>query len=247
MKAFITSALLIIIIGNIAAVDIGSYHFIEHIRTISEPGRPEILGDAVLFTASSSFRRVGISFAHDNYARVHWFSHLIIPRDPADYEVSRRERRALEPNIDSGILFHLEPIPPNMRNMDYRMVIDGLWTADPLNPLSITGPLGIVESRVPLPYIRQNFAEPIAPGTYRFEFRAVPGETVTVGGSFNNWDPFMYVMRETSPGLYTLTLSLPPGNFQYLFFHRGEQHIDPQNTRVLYSRNGREVSEGTIH
>ena len=246
IKAFIITALLTIIIGHIEAVDIASYRFIEHIRGISEPRRPEIFDDAVLFTASSSFRRVGISFAHDNYAKVHWLTHLIIPRDPADFVGTRREQRRMDPNIDSGILFHLEPIPPNMRNMDYRMVIDGLWTADPLNPVSITGPSGIIESRISLPFIPQTFAEPVEPGTYRFQFHSDPGETITVGGSFNNWDPFMYVMRETSPGLYTLTLPLPQGNFQYLFFHRGEQIPDPLNGRRLYTRYGREVSEGSV-
>ena len=248
MKAFILTVLLtIIIIGNIEAVDIGSYQIIEHLRTISEPRRPEIIEDAVLFTASASFRRVGIAFAHDNYSKVHWLMHHVVPRDLADYEgLRRRERRALDPNIETGVLFHIEPIPANLRNMDYRMVIDGLWTADPLNPVSITGPSGIVESRVNLPFIPQAFAASNEPGTFTFQFNAPPGETITVGGSFNNWDPFMYALRETSPGFYTLVLSLPLGNFQYLFYHRGEQILDPLNTRRLFTMNGREVSEGTV-
>jgi hypothetical protein len=43
-----------------------------------------------------------------------------------------------------------------------------------------------------------------------------------------------------------LTLPLPPGSFQYLFFHRGEQITDPENPRRLYSREGRVVSEGQV-
>ena len=104
MKTFIITVLLIIIIGNIGAVDIGSYRFIEHIRTISEPRSPEIYEDGVLFTFSSSYRRVGISFAHDNYSKVHWFQHLMVPRDPAELVVDGRRVRGMDPNIDSGIL-----------------------------------------------------------------------------------------------------------------------------------------------
>ena len=246
MKVFISAVLLTLIIGNIEAVDIGSLQFIDHIRTVSEPRRPEIFQNGVLFTASSSHRRVGISFAHEGYARVHWFRPLMIPRDSADFIVDGRFNRRLEPYIDSGIKFHLEPIPHNIRNMDYRLIIDGLWTTDPLNPFTITGPSGVVESRVNLPE-RPRAQDPVQPGTFRFSFRATPGETVTVAGSFNNWDPFMYVLRETSPGFYTLTLPLPPGRFQYVFFHRGEQIPDPENPRRLFTREGSIVSEAIVN
>ena len=245
MKTFITTALLILIIGNIEAVDTRSYHFIDFLRSISAPGKPEIFGNGVIFTASSSHQRVGISFAHEGYARVHWFQRLMIPGDMAEIEAAGRNRRNIDPNIDSGIMFHLAIIPEGIKNMDYRLVIDGLWTADPLNPLTVTGPSGVVQSRVSLPE-RPQAVLASAPGTFRFNFRAPPGEIVTVAGTFNNWDPFMYELRETSPGFYTLTLPLPPGNFQYVFFHRGEQHYDPANMRRLYTRYGRVISVGVV-
>ena len=246
MKAFITAALLIFIIGNIAAVDTDSYKFIDHLRNISKPGRPEVYEDAVLFTASSSHRRMGISFAHEGYAKVHWFRQLLIPKDTAELFAMNRPRKGVDPYEDSGIMFHLEPIPENFRNMDYRLIVDGLWTIDPLNPLSVSGPFGIVESRVLLPEKPKAFLSAVQPGTYRFSYRAAPGENITVGGSFNNWDPFMYELIEASPGFYTLTLPLAPGNFQYLFFHRGEQIPDPVNSRKLYTREGRIVSEAMV-
>ena len=246
MKIFIRAVLLTLIIGNIQAVDIGSLQFIDHIRTVTEPRRPEIFENGVLFTASSSHRRVGISFAHEGYARVHWFRPLMIPRDSADFIVDGRFDRRLEPNIDSGIKFHIEPIPADARNMDYRLIIDGLWTTDPLNPISVKGPSGIVKSRINLPERPRPFQYATQPGTFRFSFRAPPGERITVAGSFNNWDPFMYVLRETSPGFYTLTLPLPPGSFQYVFFHRGEQIPDPMNPRRLFSREGSIVSEAIV-
>jgi len=246
MKAVIAVALLILIIGNIQAVDINSYQFIDHLRTISKPGKPEIFEDSVLFTASSAHRRVGISFAHEGYARVYWFRQLMIPRDSSELYLKGKRIKGVDPNIDSGIMFHIETIPANLKNLDYRMVIDGLWTTDPSNPISVTGPSGIMESRISLPEKPKPYLDEAPPGTYRFIYRSSPNELITVGGSFNNWDPFMYELREISPGFYTLTLPLPPGNFQYVFFHRGEQVPDPENPKRLYSREGRVISEGQV-
>ena len=237
--------LLVFIIGNITAADTESYLFIERLRAISAAGKPEIYEDAVLFTAPSSYQRVGISFAHENYAKVHWFKRLVLPRETADF--TEAEKNAKNPDLhkDSGIMFYLENIPKDVQNLDYRMIINGLWTADPLNPLTVKGPYGLVESRVPLPSAASKPAGGTA-GTYRFDFRADPGESITVGGSFNNWDPFMYELRETSPGFYSLVLSLPPGTFQYAFFYRGERIPDPENPKKLYSRDGKVVSEAAI-
>ena len=244
MKTFIMAMLLIFIIGNIGAADIESYQFIDYIRNISAPEKPQFFEDAVLFTASSSHRRVGISFAHEGYARVHWFQRLMLPRDAAEFTDARgRIIKGAEQTVDSGIMFHLEPIPDKVKNLDYRMIIDGLWLADPLNPVRVSGPSGLVESRIPLP---EKPEEPAAPGFYRFSYQAQPGEAITVGGSFNNWDPFMYELRETRPGFYTLLLPLPPGSFQYVFFHRGEWVADPLNARMRYSRDNRVVSEGIM-
>ena len=246
MKALITALLLVFIIGNIGAVDIQSQHFIDFLRALPEPGKPVIYENGVVFTFSSSHRRVGISFAHEGYARIHWFRHLMIPRDVADLYVDGRLQRHVEPNIDSGIMFHVEVFPENVQNLDYRLIIDGLWTADPLNPMTVTGSSGITASRVPLP-ARPAREAPPAPGTYRFSFQAQPNEIITVGGDFNSWDPFMYQLRETSPGLYTLTLPFPPGSFQYVFFHHGEQVPDPENSSRLFDREGRYVSVGVVN
>ena len=246
MKALLSAVLLIIIIGNIGAVDIESYQFIDYLRAKPSPGRPEIYEDEVIFTAPSHYNRVGISFSHEGYARVHWFKRLMTPKDHSELFVNGKFRSDIDPNKDSGIMFHHQVIPENLKNMDYRLVIDGLWTTDPLNPLTVTGPSGIVESRLPLPERPKNSpAQTLKPGTYRFLYQAPPGETITVGGNFNNWDPFMYVLEESSPGFYTLTLPLPPGSFQYVFFHRGEQ-VPDKTVKRLYSREGRIVSEGFV-
>ena len=212
------------------------------------PEGPSVFENGVVFTASSSHQRVGISFAHEGFAKVHWFQQLMVPRDHAELvtEGGRRSRRTVDPYMDSGIMFHVERIPPGIRYLDYRLVIGGLWTVDPLNPVTVTSPAGIALSRLRLPAEAQ-VAAAMPPGIFQFNFRAAPGETVTVAGSFNNWDPFMYELREVSPGFYTLSLPLAPGRFQYVFFHRGEPIPDPSNARRLYSRDGRVVSEAFVH
>ena len=246
MKAIIAATLLILIIGNIWAVDIESYQFIDYLRALSKPGKPEIFEDGVIFTAPSSHRRVGISFAHEGYAKVYWLRPLVVPRDRAELYVNGKFQKKMDPYVDSGIMFHVETIPSNVKNLDYRMIIDGLWTVDPLNPSSVTNSSGIIESRIPLPEKPKPHLEATLPGTYRFIYRTLPGETITVGGSFNNWDPFMYELREISPGFYTLALPLPLGSFQYVFFHRGEQVTDQENSRRMFTKEGRIVSEGIV-
>ena len=244
MKAFITAVLLILIIGNIGAVDIDSFQFIDYLRAKTAPGKPEIYENSAVFTAPSAFQRVGISFAHEGYSRVHWFRRLMIPANMAELAATAKKPKNIDPNKDSGIMFHVESIPAGVKNMDYRLIVDGLWMADPLNPLTVAGPSGVVESRLPLPAnSRLEAAAGMQGGTYRFSYRTVPGETITVAGTFNNWDPFMYEMREVSPGYYTLTLVLAPGKFQYLFFHRGEGVPDPANLNRFYTRDGRIISE----
>ena len=58
MKRILILTLLIAIIGNIEAIDMESYQFINHLLTIREPGAPEIFDDGVIFTAPSVQYRV---------------------------------------------------------------------------------------------------------------------------------------------------------------------------------------------
>jgi hypothetical protein len=136
-------------------------------------------------------------------------------------------------------------VPENIRELAYRVIIDGLWTTDPANSLSRKDDVsGLLYSIVPLPS-RDHIPGPLngPPGSLSFSFRGPPGETVTVAGSFNGWDPFMYELLEGPAGVYTLTLPLPPGTYQYVFFHRGERFLDPYNFNRSYSREGKAVSE----
>ena len=211
------------------ASDWESYEILDRLLSLPGPSSPLIYEDYVIFTADSSLRRVGVAFAHENFGSVYWFRQLVAPH-------SRR---------DSEIQFHVYKIPDHLRELEYRLVINGLWTVDPLNDQTQRDPVsGLALSVLRLP-ARQQRPNPFStlPEGITFTFRGPPGEIVTVAGSFNSWDPFMYELREGPAGVYSLVVPLPPGTYQYLFFHRGQRHADPNNSRRVYARDGSSASE----
>ncbi|MDR2071086.1 MAG: isoamylase [Treponema sp.] len=243
MKRFIIITFLFILIGNIGALDTESYQFIDHLLELQGPGRPEILDDGVLFTAPSSFRSVGIAFAHEGFAKIYWFQKLMKIRE--DPEAVDPKKKGADLYQDAGILFYAYSLPRDRRELEYRLIIDGLWTVDPLNPLRrMDERSGIYRSVILLPEIRRLPTAFDGPeGTLSFTYQASPGETVTVAGDFNGWDPFMYELRETAPGVYSLVLPLPPGIYHYVFYHRGQRFPDPNNPVNVYNQSGEAVSE----
>jgi len=221
------------------------FEILGHLMGLSEPGAPEIIDNMAIFTASSSLRRVGIAFADEGFARVHWFRPLVIGADPL--ERIRRSRSA--PLRDSGIAFHVREIPEGITQIEYRLIINGLWTTDPSNPNTrrdgVSGSTLSVLSVPPRPHAHHPLRG--QPYGLHFVFRGPPGETVTVAGSFNNWDPFMYELREGPPGTFSIHLPLPPGRYQYAFFMRGERFPDPYNPVRVFSREGKVASEIVVY
>jgi hypothetical protein len=246
MKQFSMVTLLALIIGNIGALDTESYQLIDHLIGLVRPGGPEVLDDGVLFTAPSAYRSVGIAFAHEGFAKIYRFEKLMTVRD--DPEAADAKKGDADLYRDSGILFYAYPAPQDMRELEYRLIIDGLWTVDPLNPLRrIDERSGIYRSVVVLPETAPSPASlDNPPGTLNLSYQAPSGETVTVAGDFNGWDPFMYELRETAPGLYSLVLPLPPGTYRYLLYYRGQTFPDPNNPNKVYNRSGDVVSEALI-
>ncbi|GHV70629.1 hypothetical protein AGMMS49928_19160 [Spirochaetia bacterium] len=245
-RTIITVILLILIIGNIGAIDTGSYLFIEHLINISGPAAPELFDDGVIFTAPPDSRRTGIAFAHEGFAKIYWFQRLLVPEDQGPPPENAKEDRPTKYR-DTGLLFYVYTPPATVSELGYRLIIDGLWSADPLNPRLAETPLGLAQSVVALPP-KAPALPPLAdmPGILTFSYRAPAGEKITVGGTFNGWDPFMYEMKEKSPGLYSLSLPLPPGTYHYMFYHRGERIPDPANTRRVYTKEGKIASEAVV-
>ena len=224
-----------------------SYEVVNRLLSIQEPGAPVIHENTVIFTADSNHRRVGVAFAHEDFSTVYWFTKLLIPQDLLS-PVILPGQKTPDPYKDSGIQFYAYPIPDHLNALEYRLVINGLWMTDPANPQSRRDSVsGLQISVLTLPP-RPAAYSPLKglPEGLSFTFRGPPGETVTVAGSFNNWDPFMYELREYPEGTYSFTLPLPPGIYQYVFFHRGQRFTDPYNPRRNYTRDGSAVSEVVV-
>ena len=248
MKTIFTVILFTIIASFSWADDWESYQLVQELLNLPGPGAPKIFEDSVIFTASSGFRNVGVAFAHENCSQIYWFKKLMVPQEqnPLFGAPSPPPGKLfLDPYKDSGMLFHVFQVPDNVKVLEYRLVINGLWTVDPQNPNMRKDPIsGLIWSILPIPQ-RAQAHDPLKglPEGLNFSFKGPPGEIVSIGGNFNGWDPFMYELKEAPAGVYSITLPLPPGTYQYVFFHRGERLTDPYNPRRVYARDGSSASE----
>ena len=218
-----------ILATTVGALEIESYRFTDRLLSISGPSAPDVFDGAVIFTASAQ-RRVGVSFDHEGYGKVHWFKKFVSPLATARSE---------------NVLIYIYEYPRGVNELKYRLIVDGLWTSDPWNPPArMDGGTGLTYSVVTLP---RSSEKPTSAdnneGMLTFSYETAPGESVTVAGSFNSWDPFMYELKEESPGRYTLSIPLPPGRYRYVFFHRGERVLDQKNHRKVYSSDNTIASE----
>ena len=225
------------------ADDWETFEIVDRLLTIHEPSAPVIAENYVIFTADSSLRRVGVAFAHENFSNVYWFRQLTIPMDRLNDQFDPLV--SPDSTMDSGIQFYVHQLPMNLRELKYRLVINGLWTIDPLNPEISRDPVSGLAMSVLYPPLRPENPNPLngLPDGLNFSFKGPPGEIVTVAGNFNGWDPFMYELRENPAGVYSITIPLPSGTYQYVFFHRGQRYVDPYNPRRIYARDGSAASE----
>jgi hypothetical protein len=243
MRTLFTGFLLLVTAFS-HAVDIESIkspEVFDRLLSFSGPVAPEIIDDMIIFTASSELRRVGVAFADEGFAKVHWFRQMILSRDPLEMTAKPKK---YDPYKDSGIIFYVHQIPEGASEIEYRLIINGLWTTDPANPHSRRDHSGLYRSVLSLPP-RETDPHPLKgpPGSLSFVFKGPPGETVSVAGSFNGWDPFMYELKETPAGNYTINIPLPPGKYQYVFFHKGQRCLDPYNSNRVYAKDGKPASE----
>ncbi|MDR0303056.1 MAG: isoamylase [Treponema sp.] len=220
-----------------------TYELIDRLLGIQEPCAPVVHENSVIFTASSEMGKVGIAFAHEKFANVYWFKQLMVSQDRLA-PVFLPGQKYPDPYKDSGILFYVYQVPEEFLEVEYRLVVNGLWTIDPLNSQYKKDPVsGLNFSTVSI-QPRPSKSNPLKglPNGLIFTFNAPAGETVTVAGDFNGWDPFMYELKEYPAGVYSITLPLPPGKHQYVFFHRGRRFADPHNPNRVYAKDGSAAS-----
>ncbi len=214
---------------TLAALSVPASETLElHVKIVEtrEASAPHLFNDEVFFSYKPLHptRYVGIAFAHENFREIHVFQ-----------------------RNDRNVFFFLYPPPEGRSRLDYRLVVDGLWTTDPSNPLMHRDPTGISMSRFDLPprTAPRRVHSPVIRkdvGMVEFTFQGPPDSDVHLVGSFNSWDPYMHPMREADRGLYTLSLRLLPGNYAYAFYAEGRRVSDPLNPRRIFGPDGSEVS-----
>jgi hypothetical protein len=199
------------------------------IQSVEQAGPPRILNRQVLLSympesPGRPVRLVGASFEHERYGVFHPY-----------------ERNA------NGVFLLLLDVPQELPSLTYRIMVDGLWTYDPANPQRFEDESGVVFSTFSLaglpppslvsPEVRPN-------GEVTFRYRSRPGRFVSLIGEFNRWDPYWEPMLEDprQPGLYRVTLRLPPGPHYYVFSVDGDRVPDPLNVEIAENAEGFRVS-----
>lgn len=62
-----------------------------------------------------------------------------------------------------------------------------------------------------------------------FTLEAAEAREVLLMGDFNHWNPKKHPMKNNAEGLWSKTVLLPPGKYEYKFFVDGNWAHDPQN------------------
>ena len=80
-----------------------------------------------------------------------------------------------------------------------------------------------------------------------FIYKGESGQKVNLAGTFTNWDPWIYELKETSPGLYELELPLPAGKYYYNYYIGLTPVLDNTNPKKIYTKDGRSASVLTVN
>jgi hypothetical protein len=195
---------------------------------LREASAPERLEDRLLFTYTSPLpvRRVGLRFAHEDYAVFHLYT-----------------------RNGNGVFVLLYKPPEGLRRLKYRLCVDGLWSHDPFNPSREQEDSGLTFSLLTLtePGAEPRINPRLSGGNRaRFVFRGPPARAVSIVGSFNAWDPTLHRLAETEPGLYQISLELLPGQYYYTFLLDGDRILDPYNLNSARDYEGQRVSTFTM-
>ena len=233
MKKYYIAVLSIILslysISGLPAQTKGSVSIHMHIMNMKKAQAPFFIDRKVLFsysvpTKKSYIRRVGIAFGYEDYRVVYPFF-----------------------RNDNDVFIYIADVPAGINNIDYRIIVDGLWLNDPNNPRTVQSDGGFLVSRIEIPaYLKYSSETPqIKQGrTVRFFYSGESGKSVFLAGNFNNWDPFMLKMKEDpeAPGFYSISIRIPPGDQYYTFIADGREITDPGNPRKAIDKNGKRVS-----
>jgi len=208
--------------GTAFAASPGALDMAMKSASVAQP--PRMLGDTLIlsYKPAHPVRAVGVRFESESWATLHLY--------------------ALN---EKGVFVFDYPVPEGVMEIRYRICVDGLWMTDPTNDATSVDELGSVFSVFTLD------REPVRPiinpraekdGMLTFTFHGTPGKRVALVADFNNWDPFMTIMKETSPGIFSVTVRVPAGGHSYYFMTEGRRVLDRFNARIVADPDGQTLS-----
>ena len=199
------------------------------IHNIEKPCAPVITENYIIFTASPENRSVGIAFDFEDYKIIHPYTKL----NHIDVDGNKVPQH----------LFYCYERQHKVTQIKYRVIMDGLWTTDPLNPNkyydeNINLYFSVVEDKKSI----INNTEITKSDAVRFIYKGKSGLQLHLAGTFTNWDPWIYELKETSAGFYELSLPLPKGKYYYNYYIGLTPVTDNTNPNKEYTADGRSVS-----
>ena len=240
MKKFLTLLLLISTLLLLALPaqaqesTLDSYTYNNLIARIDKVSAPFIVDDYIIFTADSKSRHVGIAFDFENFRTIHSFQKV--------------NTTDVDGKVVQSVYFHILEVPKGLKNVSYRLVIDGLWTIDPNNKhQTFDTKSNLILSTVAVQRQEVPTTETVKKNLVRFVYQGQSGQIIRLGGTFTNWDSSIYVMRETAPGLYELEIPLPRGTHYYAYYDGMASFVDKTNPERAYTADGRTASVITIN
>lgn len=197
------------------------------LKSVERSAPPFLTGDVAILSYRPVFgrvRHVGARFMHESFAVLHSFS-----------------------LNEYGVFVLACEIPEGIDALRYRMVVDGLWMDDPVNPEYEMDAMGnrISVFRIEKPPQRQiRNPAPAADGGLIFTFRGKAGQRVSIIGDFNNWESSLNLLSEVPgrPGYFSIRLRVMSGEHYYCFFTEGARVLDPFNPQTATGPAGTPVS-----
>ena len=210
-------------------VNYQNYELDTLLHEIDEPQGPVITDEYIIFTCDSKYRYAGIAFDFENYTEVHPFQ--VLTHIDENDEKSRK------------FLFYVYKRQHKFTTLKYRLILDGLWTADPLNPVAeYDDSVNLYFSKVEDPGSVRVYTAETDDDSVHFIYKGEPNQTIHLSGTFTNWDPWIYELEETSPGFYELKLPLTSGEYYYNYYIGLTPVLDNTNPKKIYTADGRSAS-----
>ena len=211
-----------------------TYEYDLTLTEISGVRAPYISKNYVVFTAPVTANSIGIAFDFEEFRQIHYYQ--------------LRKNYSYEGDVTSSYYFYILEIPKKIPRIAYRVIIDGLWTNDPQNPHSIYNEKENYSlSYINLPPAEIEITEKLDNGMTHFVCHTESGQKIRLGGTFTNWDSWIYEMKETVPGKYEIDIPLHPGTYYYSYYNGITAFLDETNPLKGYSSDGRIVSCITVN